>query len=111
MRETIGVFRYEYLMQIRRWGLWISSVVLTGLIYFFAVSSLSQQTKELPPTPWAVAVNLVAPLNFFAPMAAGILVADRFLRDFRLGVNEVLKVSLPSTRLLVIGKYLGSLLA
>ena len=32
-------------------------------------------------------------------------------RDFRLGVNEVLKVSLPSARPLVIGKYLGSLLA
>ncbi len=104
MRETVGVLRYEYVMQIRRWGLWISSVVLSGLIYFFVL-------QKLPTQPWPVAIDLAAPLNILAPIAAGIMVADRFPRDFRLGVNEVLNVSLPSSRPLVIGKYLGSLLA
>lgn len=104
MREMSGVLRYEYVMQIRRWGLWISSIVLSGLIYFFVL--------QKPPTqPWPVAIDLVAPLNILAPIAAGILVADRFPRDFHLGVNEVLNVSLPSSRPLVLGKYLGSLLA
>ncbi len=111
MRETLGVLRYEYLMQIRRWGLWISSFVLIGLIDFFIAKDMGHPTESLLNNPWLVAINLVAPLNLFAPVAAGILVADRFPRDFRLGVNETLKVSLPSARPLVVGKYLGSLLA
>lgn len=113
MRETFGVLRYEYLMQIRRWGLWISSFVLVGLIYFFLLGGLLQK-YQLPGSsqqPWLAAIDLAAPLNIFAPVAAGILVADRFPRDFRLGINELLKASLPSARPLVIGKYLGSLLA
>jgi ABC-2 type transport system permease protein len=111
MSETFGVLRYEYVMQIRRIGLWISSVILVGLIYFFVAKDLTQQPKELLDTPWELAINLVAPLNIFAPVAAGILVADRFPRDFRLGVNDVLRTALPSSHPLVIGKYLGSLLA
>ncbi len=111
MREMLGVLRYEYLMQIRRWGLWIGPVVLTGLIYFFEAQSLLRSQQSSSQQPWLVAINLAAPLNIFAPVAAGILVADRFPRDFRLGTHEVLKVALPSSRPLVIGKYLGSLLA
>jgi ABC-2 type transport system permease protein len=110
MRETVGVLRYEYLMQIRRWGLWISTVFLVGLIYFFILSGLLQK-YQVQASSWLVAIDLAAPLNIFAPVAAGILVADRFPRDFRLGVNDVLKVSLPSSRPLIIGKYLGSVLA
>ncbi len=110
MRKTFGVIRYEYLMQVRRPGLWVSTIVLVGLIYFFIFQGLLQ-SLEISSQPWPMAINLAAPLNIFAPVAAGILVADRFPRDFRLGVNEVLKVSLPSARPLVLGKYLGSLLA
>jgi hypothetical protein len=104
MLATFGVLRYEYLMQMRRWGLWISSLVLSGLIYFFIL-------QKLPTLPWLLAIDLAAPLNILMPLAAGILVADRFPRDFRLGVSEVLNASLPSSRPLVLGKYLGSLLA
>ena len=86
--------RYEYLMQIRRWGLWISSIVLVGLIYFFIASSAAQH-PHLLGNAWLLAINLVAPLNLLAPVAAGILVADRFPRDFRLGVNEVLQSRCP----------------
>jgi len=113
MLETFGVIRYEYLMQIRRWSLWISSVGLVGLIYFFILGGLLQkfQLQGSSQQPWLVAIDLAAPLNIFAPVAAGILVADRFPRDFRLGVNDLLKASLPSSRPLVIGKYLGSVLA
>ncbi len=111
MRAMSGVLHYEYLMQIRRWVLWISSFVLVGLIYFFVAKDVMQQPQNQVNSPWLVAINLVAPLNIFAPVAAGILVADRFPRDFRLGINELLKVSLPSARALVVGKYLGSLLA
>jgi ABC-type transport system involved in multi-copper enzyme maturation permease subunit len=111
MSETIGVLRYEYVMQIRRIGLWVSSAILVGLIYFFVAKDLTQQPKELLDNPWELAINLVAPLNIFAPVAAGILVADRFPRDFRLGVNDVLRTALSSARPLVTGKYLGSLLA
>ena len=35
MRETVAVFRYEYLMQIRRWGLWISLILDRSGCSFF----------------------------------------------------------------------------
>jgi hypothetical protein len=56
MRAMFGMLRYEYLMQIRRWGLWISSVVLVGLIYFFTLKDVTQQPKELLNNSWLLAV-------------------------------------------------------
>jgi ABC-2 type transport system permease protein len=113
MRETIAVFRYEYLMQIRRWGLWIGLVLTVGL--FFLLLLRGDDLKAIPPSftdsPWKLATLMVEEFNLFAPIAAGILAADRFTRDRLLGTSELLNSSLPSRLPLVLGKYAGSLLA
>ena len=113
MRETFAIFRYEYLMQIRRWSLWIGLVLTVGL--FFLLLLRGDDLKAIPPgyasSPWKLATLLIEEFNLFAPIAAGILAADRFTRDRLLGTSELLNSSLPSRLPLVLGKYAGSLLA
>ncbi len=118
MRETFAVFRavfrYEYLMQIRRWGLWIGLLLTVGL-FFFLLLRTAGNPKAVPPEyttqPWKLATLLIGEFNLFAPIAAGILAADRFTRDRALGMGELLSTSLPLRAPLVLGKYVGSLLA
>jgi hypothetical protein len=111
MSETFGVLRYEYLMQIRRWGLWVSCGLLVGFFCFFLVSQPDQVGRQLAPTSWALGANLISLLNVLAPVAAGILIADRFPRDRQLHMQELLASVAPSSRLLISGRCLGSLLA
>jgi len=114
MYETFAVFRYEYLMQIRRWGLWVGLFLTIGLFLFLLLRTTGDP-KSVPPDyttqPWKLATLLIEEFNLFAPVAAGILVADRFSRDRLLGTSELLNSSLPSRPPLVLGKYLGSVLA
>jgi ABC-2 type transport system permease protein len=114
MHETFAVFRYEYLMQIRRWGLWVSLLLTTGL-FFFLLLRTAGNPKAVPPEyaaqPWVLATLLIEEFNLFAPIAAGILAADRFTRDRALGMCELLNSSLLLKSPLVLGKYAGSLLA
>jgi hypothetical protein len=116
MRETIGVFRYEYLMQIRRYSLWVSMIVLAGVIYWSIFSELvlskpNEINTDLLSDAYALAIFLTLPLSVLAPVVAGILTADRYPRDRQLHVGELLRVSLPSSLPLVLGRCAGSLLA
>lgn len=114
MPETFAVFRYEYLMQIRRWGLWIGLLLTTGL-YFFLLLRAVGNPKVLPPEytsqPWKLATLLIEEFALFAPAAAGILAADRFTRDRALGTGELINSALSLKGPLVLGKYAGSVLA
>ncbi len=114
MRETFAIFRYEYLMQIRRWGLWIGLFVTVGL-FFFLLLRATGNPKVIPADyttqPFKLATLVIEEFNLFAPVAAGILAADRFTRDRLLGTGELIRSSLPSRLPLVLGKYAGSLLA
>jgi ABC-2 type transport system permease protein len=111
MRETIGVFRYEYLMQIRRWGLWVSCGLLTGFFCFFLISQPERVGQGLGTDTWTLGASLISLMNLLAPVAAAILIADRFPRDRQLHMSEVLETALPSSWSLVAGRLLGSLLA
>jgi len=111
MRETVGIFRYEYLMQIRRPGLWASMIVLVGLFLLFGVLDGTRLAGEALNDPWKLGAALMSDMNLLAPVAAGILVADRFPRDRQTGMRELIGSSLPSSRALLFGKYFGSLLA
>jgi ABC-2 type transport system permease protein len=114
MYATLAVLRYEYLMQIRRWGLWIGLFLTIGLFLFLLLRTTGDP-KAVPPDyttqPWKLATLLIEEFNLFAPVAAGILAADRFSRDRLLGTGELLNSALPSRPPLVLGKYAGSLLA
>ena len=111
MRETVAVFRYEYLMQIRRPGLWVSLIVLVGLFLLFGVENAPKLAAQVTNDPWQLGAAIMFDMNLLAPVAAGILVADRFPRDRLTGMSELISSSLPSRWALVFGKYLGSLLA
>ncbi len=111
MREALAVARYEYRMQIRRPGLWIGLLVLTGFFYALSVIQLQQSPGSLIAQPWHQAFRLIFPLNLLTPVAAGILVADRFPRDTLLRMRELLRLTRLSPRSLIFGKYMGSLLA
>jgi ABC-type transport system involved in multi-copper enzyme maturation permease subunit len=105
-----GAVAYEFRMQLRKWSLWIVMAVLIGIEI---VTAGDQFPSNLPAgTPlrqvmgdWALTFNL------FAPIGVGTLLADRLIRDRKLGVAALLD-GLPAgrgTRLW--GKYLGTLAA
>jgi hypothetical protein len=82
--STLGVARYEYLMQVRRPAIWVVSVLLIlaaakGPGRLSAHVSLSDLTAS-----WAVTFNL------FAPLGVGVLLADRARRESRLGLDDLL---------------------
>ncbi len=114
MSETLAVFRYEYLMQIRRWGLWIGLFITVGL-FFILLLRATGNPKVLPPDytsqPWKLATLVLEDFTLFTPIAVGILAADRFTRDRVLSMSDLLNSSLTIKAPLVLGKYAGSLLA
>jgi cyclic lactone autoinducer peptide len=113
MRDIMATARFEFLMQIRRPGLWTASVLFCGFVYFILfIDRASVPDYYLSqPLPWKFGANLIATMNMVMPGVAGILVADCFPRDRQLRMIEILHVSLLSRRKLALGKYLGSLLA
>jgi hypothetical protein len=111
MTEAFAVARYEYRMQIRQLGLWLSLLLLAGLFYWLLMTGLDTIPPEVRSNSWEFGANLVLPLILLAPVAAGILVADRFPRDRRLRMDDLVRVVLPTSRSFVLGRYAASLLA
>lgn len=120
-----GAFRYEFTMQIRRRSIWLvlllMSVFIFVLWYAFAGPELLhgyyQHGADHPLPTWVPAqprdavLYLVQFGAWLFPIGAGLLLADRIVRDRSLQVDEMLN-TLPhvyGARLL--GKYLGSTLA
>jgi ABC-type transport system involved in multi-copper enzyme maturation permease subunit len=103
-----GVVRYEFLMQARRPALWIGMLLLSAFLFrnfhgFYLTQNLPTVSQSLGN--WA---SFVA--NFF-PIAAGLLLADRYTRDRGTRVDELLTTSPSSSGARLFGKFLGSSLA
>jgi ABC-2 type transport system permease protein len=97
-----GVLRYEFRMQITRAILWIAMAALGALFLTLAVH---------PAPPERLGADIAqagVKLNWLAPMVAGVLLADRLIRDRRLHTAELLDATgvMPAGRLW--GKYLGA---
>jgi ABC-2 type transport system permease protein len=117
-----GVFRYEFLMQIRRPSVWIGFLLTTPLLFAFRSATIDVGDKfrvdkgnfhyvfiTLRPIDmlaiWATASML------FLVIVAGLVLADRLPRDRRSHVEELL-TTLPAERsTLLTGKYFGTALA
>lgn len=113
MKKFFGIIRYEYRMSIRRWELWLGF----GLAFLpyafriltsdFGVESFAGQNRLV----WQHAGQTAFMLNLFMPLVAGIIIADRLVRDRQLGVEELLHSAPLSRRSYILGKYLGALLS
>ncbi len=103
MDAMLGVFRYEMLMGIRRWGVWLA-ILLTSIP---GITNLSAD-EVMRLSIWTSAATIALGLNLLTPVVGGIAMADRLHRDSRLGVSELLQVTLLPRPAYVLGKYLGA---
>ena len=104
------MIRYEFLMQIRKRSLWISTALLAALISFTQgdrgprILPADASAREVM-TGWALVLSILLPLGF------GMVLADRLVRDRRLGVSRLLDSFPTGAPALVAGKYVGSVAA
>ncbi|MFG1926504.1 hypothetical protein [Cryptosporangium sp. NPDC048952] len=106
----IACARYEFVMQIRKVSLWIAPIVLALVLVVLQgdrgpLHAGDNADIRRVMAGWAIL------FGFLVPIAAGMVLADRGVRDRRLHVEPILE-SLPvgfGTRLT--GKYLGSVAA
>lgn len=112
LKTMWGVLCYEYRMQVRRPVLWLTFLgfaLWMGRTMIIQVGSPFFSFGNLPTLQLAAALTLL--MNWLAPLAVGILLADRLVRDRRTRVEELFN-TLPGTlKLRLSGKYLGTLLA
>ncbi|MGX7672339.1 ABC transporter permease [Plantactinospora sp. DSM 117369] len=110
MSELLAVGRYEFRMQARKRSLWLTTLVLATVMALFQGPRGPRYLPADATAPevmagWALIFGIVVPLGF------GMVLADRLVRDRRLGTAALLE-SLPvRPGLLLAGKYLGGLAA
>lgn len=109
MKKFLGVFRYEYKMSIQRFGVWIVVLLFTAFYIFMGIDA--SQDIDVDATSqealFSQAGQTVFSLNLFFPVVAGIVAADRAVRDRTLGVRELLRATGVPNYSYVLGKYLG----
>ena len=110
MKQThalLGVFRYEFHMQIRRPTLWLAFVCVAAI--FGVGSGLLQYLMNIHNETWYTqVVQLTNNVNTLFPIYIGVLLADRLVRDRRTKVDELLYTMPATLSTRLIGKYLGS---
>lgn len=106
MKKFIGVFAYEYRMSISRKAV----LIVTG-IFALAYLLIFMFTSDAPESaftdPWADAGSMAFGMNIFFPVVAGIIASDRAVRDSKLGVRELLRVTNLDNYTYILGKYFG----
>lgn len=109
-----GAFRYEFRMQIRRWAVWITLVLLALLIVGIVIRDDTVQAalahlKSIPLL--TVLTTWVAAINILLPVGVGVMLADRLPRDKRYKVDELFTSMQGALSMRLLGKYLGAMLA
>jgi ABC-type transport system involved in multi-copper enzyme maturation permease subunit len=111
MNALTAAARYELRMQLRKPAIWIATVLPFAVFALFAAlgsdsTGLSQYRYETSPKVWMVeALGWFTPL---LPMVFGIVLADRLVRDRKLGVAPLLDVTPAGRGARLAGKYLGA---
>ncbi|MET7401137.1 hypothetical protein ABZS66_47420 [Dactylosporangium sp. NPDC005572] len=100
-----AALRYECRMMLRKRSMWIA----LGLITLLLAGSSAAQWRDLFHDGDARRVmgSVALLLNIFLPAGYGCLIADRLVRDDRLGVAPVLDATPASPAGRLAGKYLG----
>src|SRR5262245_15642086 len=106
-----GVTRYEFLMQLRRRTLRIGFLMLSVvlLVAYFSGSVPYLQLLGAPHHDLMIAWAFLA--NTFFTLGAGLFLADRFPRDRRIRVQELLAAGPAGPGARLLGKYLGAVAA
>src|SRR5512140_879072 len=91
-------------MQIRRRSLWL----VLGLIGAYMVWLLAESRVAPSETAAGQAAGWAWLLQVLMPIAFGVLLADRFTRDRKLRVGELLGTAPAPMEARLIGKYLGA---
>ena len=100
---------YELRMQLRKPAIWIATVIPFALFAVLAVmdtQNLERLTQDTDPKTW-----IADGMGWFTPLLAmvfGFVLADRLVRDRKLGVAPLLDVTPSSRGARLLGKYLGS---
>jgi ABC-type transport system involved in multi-copper enzyme maturation permease subunit len=111
MTAFAATARYELRMQLRKPAIWIATGLPFGLYALFAVlgsdsTGLQRYRYETSPKVWMVdALGWFTPV---LPMVFGIVLADRLVRDRKLGVAELLDATPANRSARLVGKYLGA---
>ncbi|MFD8560850.1 ABC transporter permease [Streptosporangium canum] len=105
----IATFRYEFRMQIRRPVLWI----VYGLTFAVTVAAFGHTYLDLNlggdegRDPRLAMIASASLLTSLLPIVYGCLLADRLVRDRRLGMSDVLDTTPAGRTGRLAGKYLG----
>src|SRR5260370_30549340 len=103
----LGAMKYECRMHLHRRALWISFIVL-GLFF----TQFHQPWFRPITTPASASIiDWTGIVQSFLAVAAGLLLADRFPRDRRMKVDELLNTLPCTVSARIFGKYLGSTIA
>ncbi|GAA2871571.1 hypothetical protein GCM10010517_31870 [Streptosporangium fragile] len=105
----IATLRYEFLMQVRRPVMWIVYALTVAVLLAtgpgFSTLSLGGSDARDAKT----AMVLLAPIMMtLMPIVYGCMLADRLVRDRRLGVDAVLDTTPADRTGRLVGKYLGA---
>jgi ABC-2 type transport system permease protein len=102
----LGTARSEYRMLIRRWPLWCLPAAVVAIL--LATGGFGFGTASSDPSSMARLVGQQAiGVNLLVLVAIGALLADRWVRDRQLGVEELLFATAASPVSRLWGKYLG----
>lgn len=100
---------YELRMQLRKPAIWIATVIPFGLFAVLAAmgtQNMERLVQDTDPKTW-----MAESLGWFTPLLAmvfGIVLADRLVRDRKLGVAPLLDITPSNRSARLLGKYLGA---
>jgi ABC-type transport system involved in multi-copper enzyme maturation permease subunit len=109
MKKFLGVMNYEFQMSIQRKGLLVIALLFTGFYLYLWIDIGVEGAPEgnIKNLLFSEAGQTVFFLNLFYPVIAGISAADRAVRDYQLGVREILRATSANNITYVLGKYFG----
>jgi ABC-2 type transport system permease protein len=105
----LGTARYEFMMQIRRPAIWIAFALFSLSLLAIGIVPWNPATNELALR--SLVANWSLAVQFFFPLAFGILLADRFPRDRRLHIDEMIDATPGRLAPRFVGKFAGTVLA
>jgi hypothetical protein len=107
---VLGTARNEYRMLVRRWPLWCLPAAVAAVLLATGGFGFGTASPDPPSVARLVGQQAVG-VNLLDLVVIGALLADRWVRDRQLGVEELLSATAASPASRLWGKYLGVLAA